>query len=394
MKAIIPFLLLITLTLYTSFFVNASEQKKPFKVALLLPMGTTQVNYDTLGNVIGKLSNTTQMAIQYYKGVMLALDSLSKSGLSISTYVYDTNGDTTVVQEIFNKAELLDMNLIIGPFFIDELKIANRFSERYKIPVVSPYSTATGFVKNNPYYVLSKPTLATHCKALYDYIELKHNPSRIILLYTHTEQDRNNEALFENAWKQSLLKPSLYKLTDSTKITCRQVDMYLMPGVNNIVIIPSTNETFISKMTARLDSLSATYTITLVGMPQWRESQTLKVNQLSRLNCVISHYSQLNKNTEAYKHLATVFAARNNAALTDYALDGYNDTFYFVKTLSEQAFYVGYTFPEVELVCKTARIKAQQKSGAMTDVKEGIDYYENIYVKLLQYRNGRLEDIP
>jgi ABC-type branched-subunit amino acid transport system substrate-binding protein len=357
-----------------------------------LPFGTSSINYDTSGNVIGKLPSTAQMAIQYYKGVMLALDSLSRSGYKITSNIYDTNGDTLVLQSIIDKAEMPDMDLIIGPFFIDELRKASRFCERFKIPLISPYSTTTSFIKSNPYYILSKPTLSSHCKALYDYMEMKFNPSRIIMLYTNTDQDKNYAALFEQAWKQSALKPSLYKLTDSTKVTYRQVDLYLMPGENNIIIIPSTNETFISKMTAKLDSLSATYNITLIGMPQWRESQTLKVNQLSRLNCIISHYSLLNKSNDAYKKLAVTYANRYNAAITDYAIDGYNDAFYFIKTLSDKRFTAEYNFPQLDMICKQMILVPQSKLS--NTIAATADYYENKFVKILQYKNGRLEELP
>jgi hypothetical protein len=375
-------------------FSKRSEASPTFKVAFLMPFNTASITYDTLGNVVGKLSVTSQMAIQYYRGAMLALDSLSHAGYTINAYFYDTQGDTNVVYDIlYNKSEMLSMNLIIGPFYVDELKIANRFSEHFKIPVVSPYAATTTFIKNNPFYILSKPSLNTHCKALYDYIEMKYNPSRIIFLYPQTEQDRNYANMFENAWKQSSLKPTLYKLTDSTKVNCRQVDLYLMPGVTNIVFIPSTNETFISKMTARLDTLSSQYNIIIVGMPQWRESQTLKVNQLSKLHCIISHYSSLNKNNDYFKRMATRYASNYGASLSEYSIDGYNDAFYYSKSILKKNYTISYSFEQEELLCRSVIVKPQYKSA---DVQRNgsADYYENVFVKLLQYRNGRLEDLP
>ncbi len=367
---------------------------KPFQVAFLMPFNTKSVSYDTLGNVIGKLSPSSQMAIQYYRGAMMALDSLNNAGHNIISFFYDTQSDTSVVYDIlFNKTEMLSMDLIIGPFYIDELKIANRFSERFKIPVVSPYSASTSFIKNNPYYILSKPSLNTHCKALYDFVEKKYNPSRVIFLYSETTQDNNYATMFENAQKLSLLRPTLYKFTDSTKFTWDYVDLYLMPEIANIVIIPSTNETFISKMTSRLDSLSSQYNIVLVGMPQWRESQTLKVSQLSKLNCFISHYSSLNKKSDYFKLIATRYSALYGSSLSDYSVDGYNDAFYFTNSLLKKTYNISYSFEEDELISKTARIKPRYKSS-QTGQNDLADYYENVFVKILQYRNGRLEDVP
>ncbi len=371
-----------------------TTSQKPIHVAFLLPFNTARLSYDTLGSLIGKLPASTQMAIQYYRGALLALDSLSNDGFQIVSHFYDTQGDTSIVRDIlFNRIEMLSMQLIIGPFYIDELRIANRFSERFKVPVISPYATTTSFIQTNPFYILSKPSLPTHCKTMFEYAINKYNPSKLIFLYTSTEQDKNYYTLFENAWKESAIQPKLYALTDSTKITYKNVDTYLQSGVTNVVIIPSTNETFISNMTAHLDSLVSIYNIVIVGMPQWRESQTLKVNQLSRLNCILSHYTRLNKSGDFYKRVATQYTNLYGSTFSDYSIDGYNDTYYFVKTFASNSYHIDYSFPEESVLGKNIVIKPKYKTSNESENKVAA-YYEDIEVKLMQYHNGRLEDIP
>ena len=42
----------------------------------------------------------------YYKGLLLALDSLKNNGLKANVYTFDTNGDTEKITEILQKPEM------------------------------------------------------------------------------------------------------------------------------------------------------------------------------------------------------------------------------------------------------------------------------------------------
>lgn len=371
---------------------QTTAAEKPIRVAFLLPFNTESIKYDTLGNITGNVTTNTQMALNYYKGAMLALDSLSNSGLTIITRIYDTKSDSNVVHELlFNNAEMLNTDIIIGPFFMDELRVANRFSQRFHIPVVSPYVTSTSFVSKSPEYILSKPTLATHCKALSDYIDSIYKPSRVIILLSESQQDKNYYALFENALKQTNSKPSIYKLSDSSSISQDKIELYLVPGSTNIIFISSTNETFISKLTARLETMSTQYQIVLVGMPQWRESQTLKGSQLSKLHCIISHYADLDKNTTYFNHVNKAYINKYALALNEFSMDGYNDTFYFISNQADDSEW-NFTRKPKDALCKQIIIKPRYKSNA-NSTSTTVDYLENTYVNILQYRDGRLEDV-
>jgi hypothetical protein len=72
-------------------------------------------------------------------------------------------------------------------------------------------------------------------------------------------------------------------------------------------------------------------------------------------------------------------------------MDGYNDTFYFISNLADDSDWNLNRTPK-DALCKQIIIKPRYKSNA-NSTSTTADYLENTYVNILQYRDGRLEDV-
>ena len=77
--------------------------------------------------------------VDFYKGVLLAMEDLKADGYSIDLSVYDTEHSAQKIKELVDYEDgLLDANLIIGPVYEDELRYVLDLAEDNNIPVVSP----------------------------------------------------------------------------------------------------------------------------------------------------------------------------------------------------------------------------------------------------------------
>lgn len=77
--------------------------------------------------------------VDFYKGVLLAMEDLKSEGYSIDLSVYDTEHSAQKIKELVDYEDgLLDANLIIGPVYEDELRYVLDLAEDNNIPVVSP----------------------------------------------------------------------------------------------------------------------------------------------------------------------------------------------------------------------------------------------------------------
>ena len=83
--------------------------------------------------------------VDFYKGVLLAMEDLKAEGYSIDLSVYDTEHSAQKIKELVDYEDgLLDSHLIIGPVYEDELRYVLDLAEDNNIPVVSPLADIEG----------------------------------------------------------------------------------------------------------------------------------------------------------------------------------------------------------------------------------------------------------
>jgi ABC-type branched-subunit amino acid transport system substrate-binding protein len=364
------------------------------KISILLPFNASTISYDTLGNIIGKVPDKTSMVMDYYRGMMMALDTLSKQGIKIQLHIYDTQGDTNKLKEILNKTEIQYSNLIIGPVFNNELPIAARFAARFKIPLVSPFSSSTSFLDKNSYYIIANATIKTHCEKVYEYLSEKYQPKKVILLYNETEIERNYVSYFKNKELQLANDVSFIIMTDSSKVTYNQIMDTLSTIDTNYIIIPSFNETFISNVTRKLNELPSYYKLVVIGMPQWKESQTLRLDYLDKINCIISSTLWNDKNDSSIIKFSDRYSLKYNSALSEIAIEGYDQANYFVNQIHTRG-------TDIFMIMQEASIKALGESFSFVGVSKQriyhsenpaspIDYFENKSINVLEFKGGKL----
>ena len=75
--------------------------------------------------------------VDFYRGVLLAMEDLKAEGYSIELTVLDTNRSRESIMAMLLMGEL-DTQLIIGPVYDDEFSLVLAYAEARNIPVVSP----------------------------------------------------------------------------------------------------------------------------------------------------------------------------------------------------------------------------------------------------------------
>ena len=114
------------------------ERVRQIKVALLLPF---------MAN--GATSATTSRFVEYYEGMLLAVDSLRKIGTSIDLSVYNSGKGTQKLKQILNTDALKEANLIIGAVENDQIGEIARFAEKNNIKYVIPFTSKNDDVLSN-----------------------------------------------------------------------------------------------------------------------------------------------------------------------------------------------------------------------------------------------------
>lgn len=295
--------------------------KMAYRVVVMLPFMSK--NFIPAAN--REIPGQSIKAIEFYEGVMMALDTLKKEGVSLFVDVYDTQRDTTTVKRLLQTRTLQEADLIIGPLTSSNLAIVANFAKTYQKLVVSPLNARPGITTNNPYYLQINPSFEVHSKYIvhqldkikpltryrnrsqesevtnYMVLALENDSSRV-------QQLQAEYAIYKNNFEAEI--PTL--LRKKVDISIDDIKPYLKKDRLNVVVMPTyQEEAFIYNSLRELQSLvdkvepHKGYDIAVVGMDRWR--------YFSRIN--FEYYEYLNL------HFTSEYFAPNNARVRAFKRD-------------------------------------------------------------------------
>lgn len=80
-------------------------------------------------------------AVDFYRGMLLAMEELKKGGMSVELSVFDTENSVPRIKELLAYEDgLLDANIIFGPVYEDEVRHVLPLAEDNHIPLITPFA--------------------------------------------------------------------------------------------------------------------------------------------------------------------------------------------------------------------------------------------------------------
>jgi LysM repeat protein len=309
--------------------------KEYYNVALLIPLYLERVDYEFAENPDPRHPSFAHM--QYYEGMLIALDSVRRMGADIRLSVFDVCSDAAKAHAVLRKPEMAQMDLIIGPFNANTMDIVAQFATRRNIPVVSPLHWEDNRqLVSYPILFQATPSIQTQMNDMAKFVARNYVGDNIILV--HNNQPLNLIRGFKSALNKelnyleyyrdslnlakidgyflngvyvgerltnvyvlhdSLLQPRLSEKDRSLyeqymqRESAKEV-VYSLGGMNkirelldtnrrNILVTPMGGEAIISDYTRQLNQLRDTFDITVFGVPQWRDYRSLDYRYLQNL---------------------------------------------------------------------------------------------------------------
>jgi len=124
---------------FSLFTFNSKAQTTVYKIAVFAPLYIDSAfdgNNYKLGN--NNLPKAMLPGLEFYNGVMMAVDSLRAEGYSFEINIYDTKSSTAKIGSILLKDEMKNVGLIIASFTNrSELKTLTDYAAINNIPLVS-----------------------------------------------------------------------------------------------------------------------------------------------------------------------------------------------------------------------------------------------------------------
>ncbi|SEQ57061.1 amino acid/amide ABC transporter substrate-binding protein, HAAT family [Hyunsoonleella jejuensis] len=223
-------------------------------LALMLPFRLNRVEFDSIAETKRSIEKDPYLdaSLDFYSGVLMAIDSLKKLGLSIKLDVYDTKYQPTAVSRILADNDFENVDAIIGPLTTKNFNTVANELRKYNIPVVSPIGTKIKLYDN---VFQTRPSDDLLKSKVINYIKNDSLPKNILILADSKNMAIANELKREFNEAVIVFSRKNKEGKDEYFVTKEDIETALKPG-KNIVFLETQNESFISGATSILAALN------------------------------------------------------------------------------------------------------------------------------------------
>ncbi len=305
------------------------------------------INLDNVSNPNDQMLSSRNF-LEFIEGSLLAIDSLKKEGIDLNVFIFDTQKSPTRVREIINSHEFQKMDLIIGPFYSYNVEIVSEFSRAKRIPMVSPFSSDPGPIEFNPFLFQLNPGFKTEFDQMADYLDGFRDKNIVFihgtdsiegLKYNFLKQDLITRLSVQAAIDSLPFKEIVYDLAAKVNLSQDIIDNLSLEK-ENLVVIPETDEAFVSTVITQLYFQLKNYDISVVGMPHWYAFQNtdfIYFHKLSLTYFTPYYYSydsvNVNEFLKKYRDIYYAEPVTLSKKGGSYAFLGYDLSFYFLKLI-------------------------------------------------------------
>jgi len=278
-----------------------------------------------------------RIAADYYRGFKLALDSLTFYGYNYKLQLFDSGDNGSQAHSLAYNPKIRASDLIVGPVFPEDIKAFTSVLTSARKPIVSPLSPQLPSTFKNQNLVTVNPPLDYHAWTTARYINDHIKPQKVFILASGFSDDNKYIIPFKKALDS--LSGKHIKIITITIIRGKLNALLpqLVKDKQNVFVVPSTDQAFLTITLHSLDTLNAHYPVTLFGHPSWEHFVFLKAKQLQRLRTHITSADNVD-----YKSPETINFIRGyrNTWHTEpsaYALKGFDEGLYFGRLLAENS---------------------------------------------------------
>lgn len=373
---------------------DSSRKKEVYNVAFILPffldMNDTIMAHLKVGedeNVYGK----SIVALQFYEGCRIALDSLERKGLKFKVHFFDTAKDSNEVDKLIVDGSLNDMDLIIGPFYLTEFQKISAFAMQNEIHIVCPVSQNNKILLGNERVSKVATSRNIMFKNLGKYAAILFREQNVIMI---GQQFRANplSLAFKNEFLSTLIRQSdtvNIKNLKEVKWDSGPINVIkakLKDSVVNLIVVPSNDQAYVTELLMNLNQLRSKYLIRVIGVDNWMRYTNVDFEYFENLGVMVPADGFIDYEKPEVKRFINSYHDRFNLFPEKYAFQGFDITYYYLSLLHKEEGNI-----EDALTKSNERMLYFKFHYFKTGVESG---YENSSTVLLEYRNFKLSEIP
>lgn len=361
----------------TATLIDSLRNFKKQRLAVMLPFSMHKTDGNENRDLL-KSDRTMRIALDFYSGVKIAVDSANALGIPVDYDVFDTQKSLQATKDILDATDFEDYNVVLGPLMPDNVVETAKELKSFNVPVVSPLTNTNVKLYRNLFQARpSDDLLKTQFKEfIVEYTKGKH-----VIIVT----DNNNPKL-RNEFTSIL--PSASVLVPNSKknyIFSINYIKELKSDVENVVILAVDNEGFITDAVTNYSAKADSHNITMFGLDNF-EGMGLSNSKLAQLNFV---YPSMHKESEENNSFVNKYYSIHSITPSSYAVRGFDIALDLILRQASSSDLFDSAMKNGKTVMTENKFDYSKKflSGYYNDAIYILQYQEDLSIKELDINN-------
>ena len=275
--------------------------------------------------------------IEYYRGILMACDSLKQSGISVDIRAWNMAEDADIIQ-ILHEKDAARCDIIFGPLYSRQMQAMSDFVQRNDIRLVIPFSINAPQLLTNPniFQIWQSPTNVTN-SSIDRYLE---NFKDYHPVFIDCNDSTSKKFPFTSGLRRQLDNRGIVYNITNLKSSEEQFSKAFSRTQKNIVILNTGRSQELGVAFAKLNGMllkEPTLEISMFGYTEWLSYTRTHLENFYKYDTYIPsafHYNPLTPQTQRLEQkYRWNFHSDMQHALPRFALTGFDHAFFFLKGL-------------------------------------------------------------
>jgi LysM repeat protein/ABC-type branched-subunit amino acid transport system substrate-binding protein len=323
----------------------------------------------------------SEIALQFYEGFLMALDTLKELGYKVKLKIIDTENRPWKVRKLVEQGVLKNTDLIIGPLYSKVFSEVSSYAYDNCIPLVSPTIKGNTIVDRNNYVFKQIPSEESMVFELGRYLSQSDSTSNMVLHYGAADEQkllwRFRQGLETSGKAVNFPAYDIYK-TGSDSIKQR----LSIEGRNNLVIL-SNNQVKLAGLIKKLTGWSEEAYIVGYAPSKWQWFKNLEIDHFDNLRVHIPTAFHIDYENEQVQEFVQKFRLKYHGEPSTFGFRGYDLAMHFIRNMNGvKALGLDYMLTIEETGLQSAFGWTQLPNGGYENSRPCIVDYTGLQLKL------------
>lgn len=277
--------------------------------------------------------------LEYYRGILMACDSLKTCGISTTVYSWNVPSDKQITA-FLNDANLQKCDVVFGPLYTFQVAPLASFCKENGIRLVIPFSISSNAVTtNHDVFQVYQPADKINARTINAFME-RFKGRHVVFIDGNDSTSR--KGVFTMALRKRLEENNQTFSITNIKSSETSFSKAFSRTLPNVVVLNTSRSPELNVTFAKLNNLratDATVSISMFGYTEWLMYTKVYLELFHKYDTYIPttfFYNPLNRKTvqleQAYQRW---FHSDMQTALPRFAIVGYDHAQYFVRGIAK-----------------------------------------------------------